>query len=100
MNEILAWYMYPEPTGTNYYEEDFKRPDKIVEVFDYYQILLASISKAGWDYLINYYGYDVLFALNKKSEWLDCSDIAEFIECVQIEYESSVPHLEGYKKWT
>ncbi|MCL1792276.1 MAG: hypothetical protein FWG34_00245 [Oscillospiraceae bacterium] len=89
MKEVLAWYKYPEPKGTYYFEEELKHPDKVTEIFDYCQILLAHISKAGWDFLTDYYGYEKLFLLNKKSGWFDCSAINEFIECVQLEYESS-----------
>lgn len=78
MNEVLAWYMYPEPKGKNYYEKDLSNPDIVIEVFDYCQILLAFITKPGWFYLVEHYGYEELFELDKKSCWIDCETIEEF----------------------
>ena len=66
MNEVLAWYRYPEPKGKSYFEGDLKNPDIVVEIFDYCQILLAYITSNGWQFLINYYGYELLFDLNEN----------------------------------
>lgn len=41
-----------------YTRADLKDPDKVGELFDYCQILEAYITKSGWDFLINHYGYD------------------------------------------
>jgi len=43
MNEVLAYYRYPKPKGTSYFENELKQPDKVIEVFDYCQILRAYI---------------------------------------------------------
>ncbi|MCL2387062.1 MAG: hypothetical protein FWC89_05860 [Defluviitaleaceae bacterium] len=93
MSEVLAWYKYPLPKGTAYFENELKQPSIVIEIFDYCQILLAYITKAGWDFLIEYYGYDRLFILNEKSGWFDCSTIAEFIKYVQSEYEGLPPNV-------
>lgn len=81
--------MYPEPGGKTYDESELKNPHKVVELFDYCQILLAYITKSGWDFLINHYGYKELFKLNKKSEWLDCNTIEEYVDCIKYEYSIS-----------
>ncbi len=88
MNDVLAWYMYPEPKGKSYFAEDLNNPDTVMEVFDYRQLLLAIITKSGWSYLISHYGYEKLFEINNKSGWLDCESIAEFIS--EIDYEVSI----------
>ena len=89
MNEFLAWYMYPEPKGTNYYEEDLKNPDKVVEIFDYCQILLAFITKSGWEFLISHHGYEVLYDLNNKSDWLDCMSIGDYKAAIEYEMNTA-----------
>jgi len=86
VSELLAWYRYPVPNGTCYYENELKQLDKVIEVFDYCQILLAYISKEGWDFLITHYGYEGLFVLNDKSGWFDCSTVDELIECIKCQY--------------
>lgn len=85
MNESLAWYMYPEPRGTHYDEKDLMNPHKVVEVFDYCQILLAYITKSGWEFLVGYYGYEVLYDLDTKSGWQNCESIDEYKECIAYE---------------
>jgi len=47
---------------------------------------LAYISRAGWDFLITYYGYESLFVLNDKSGWFDCSTVDELIEYIECQY--------------
>jgi hypothetical protein len=93
VNEVLAWYRYPEPKGMNYFESDLMKSEKAIEVFDYCQILLAYISKAGWDFLIKHYGYEELYKLDKISGWFDSPTIDEFIEDIQSIYGDSVPHI-------
>ena len=85
MNEILAWYRYPKPKGSSYFEEDLKQPDKVIQIFDYCQILLANITKPGWNFLIEHYGYEELFKLNNKSGWLDCDSLEEYKAYIQAE---------------
>ena len=75
----LAWYQWPEPDGTHYFEEDLQDPDKVKELFDYCQILLANIAKEGWRFLIKTYGFSGLLAINSKSGWFDETDDQEAI---------------------
>lgn len=51
------------------------------------QILLAVISKEGWEFLIQQYGYEKLFEINIKSGWIDCETLNEFIEAFEYEKE-------------
>lgn len=88
MSEVLAFYMYPEPKGTYYFKKDFFNPDRVIEIFDYCQLWLAIITKAGWDFLISHYGYERLFELNNESGWIDCLSIDEYKS--EIEYEISI----------
>lgn len=78
-SESLAWYQWPEPDGTHYYEADLSDPGKVKELFDYCQILLASISKEGWRFLIKTYGLSGLLAINIESGWFDETDDREAI---------------------
>lgn len=64
-----------------------------MRLFDYMQILLAVISKEGWSYLIQKYGYEQLFKINKKNGWIDCESINEFIEWIEYEKEISPDKL-------
>lgn len=50
------------------------------KLFDYMQILLAVVSKEGWDFLIRKYGYERLFEINNRSGWIDSETLDEFIE--------------------
>lgn len=77
--ETLAIYVYPVPYGTSYHSLDLSRYEKVVELFDYCQILEAAISKSGWDFLIAHYGYEQLFSINQESGWFDCSSIEQLI---------------------
>lgn len=76
----LAYYLYPEPQGTPYTADDLSLPDNVERLFDYMQILLAVISKEGWNFLIQQYGYEKLFEINNRSEWIDCETLDAFIE--------------------
>jgi hypothetical protein len=87
----LAFYIYPTPRGTHYTSKDLNTPEKVEKLFDYMQIHLAIISKEGWDFLIKQYGYEQLFEINKRSKWLDCKSLKEFIE--RIEYEKEISPL-------
>ena len=88
MNKLLAWYQYPEPKGKAYFAEDLIHSDKVIEVFDYCQILLAYITKEGWNFLIEHYGYYKLFELSNMSGWKDCESLSEYKSA--IEYEMSI----------
>lgn len=85
----LALYIYPIPDGTEYGSKELSNPQKVIELFDYCQILEAVISKQGWEYLIDYYGYENLFRINQESGWFDCSSIEELISYIKSEKEIS-----------
>jgi len=79
ISESLAWYQWPEPTGTHYFEADLCDAKKVKELFDYCQILLATITKEGWRYLIKTYGFSGLLAINTESGWFNETDDQEAI---------------------
>ena len=85
MEELLAFYIYPLPKGTEYTKEQLNDENKVEELFDYAQILEACITKKGWEYLINVYGYETLFKIDIKSGWHDAEDIKDFISYVEME---------------
>ncbi len=67
---MLAYYYYPffdNHNFTEYTKNDLTNPSKVEELFDYCQILEAYITKSGWEFLINYYGYEKLYEINKKA---------------------------------
>ena len=59
------------------------------ELFDYCQILEAYISKKGWAFLIDYYGYEKLYEIDKKSGWFDDETLEKYIASVQYEIDIS-----------
>ena len=73
-------------------KEDLLKPEKVEELFDYCQILEAYITKTGWQFLIESYGYDKLYEIDKRSGWLSDqsteSNLEEYIE--RIKYEISI----------
>ncbi len=75
----LAWYRWPEPDGAHYFEADLRDPAKVVELFDYCQILLAIITRERWRFLIKTYGYSELLAINQRSGWFDETHAQEAI---------------------
>lgn len=85
MEELLAFYIYPLPKGTEYTKEQLKDVNKVEELFDYAQILEACITKKGWDYLLNIHGYETLFKIDQKSCWHDVEDINDFISYIEME---------------
>jgi len=58
MNEVLAIYVFPGHNDRVYLKEDLLDHNKVIEVFDYCQIAIAFITKAGWSFLIDYYGHE------------------------------------------
>ena len=66
--EALAWYKYPEPDGKRYSEEELLLPQIVEELFDYCQILLASISAKGWCFLIDVHGIDGLEKIDTQQD--------------------------------
>ncbi|WP_155979030.1 hypothetical protein [Oscillibacter sp. 1-3] len=87
--DTLAFYIYPLPQGTSFTANDLSVSDNVRILFDYMQIFLAVISKEGWEFLIQQYGYDGLFEINSKSGWIDCERLDEFIEVLEYEKETS-----------
>lgn len=92
---MLAYYFYPFAHNRNvreYTEAELKNPAIVEEVFDYCQIREAQITEAGWAFLIQHYGYEKLFEIDKRSGWLsdrcnNTGDITEYIEWVKYERE-------------
>ena len=87
--DTLAFYVYPLPQGTSFTSDDLSVPDHVEKLFDYMQIMLAVISKKGWDFLIQQYGYENLFAINNRSGWIDCETLDAFIAALAYEKEIS-----------
>lgn len=85
----MAFYIYPFPKGTSYTAKELSCSDTVETLFDYMQILDAVIYKEGWDFLIQQYGYQKLFEINNRSEWLACETLEEFIELLAYERESA-----------
>jgi hypothetical protein len=85
----LAFYVYPLPQGTSFTADDLSVPGNVEMLFNYMQIWLAAISKEGWEFLIQQYGYEKLFEINIKSDWIDCEELDEFIEALEYEIEIS-----------
>ena len=92
---MLAYYLYPFVQNRDvreYTKVDLLQPEKVKELFDYCQILEAYITKKGWQFLIENYGYDRLYEIDKRSGWLTerSSEISieEYIEWVK--YEISI----------
>ncbi|GAA4364646.1 hypothetical protein GCM10023185_34340 [Hymenobacter saemangeumensis] len=75
---LLAWRMYPEPNGTGYHAEDLDTEEKVQHLFDYCQVLEASILDEGWQFLLQHYGIERLYQINKKSGWHDADDVKEY----------------------
>ena len=64
-------------------------PEVLEELFGYCQILEAYITKKGWEFLIDYYGYEKLYEIDKKSGWLDDVTLEKYIASVQYEIDIS-----------
>ncbi len=93
---MLAYYFYPFVPNQNvreYTKEDLMNPDTVQELFDYCQILEGYITKSGWRFLIDYYGYETLYEIDKKSGWLSEHSfedtLQEYIEWVKYEIDVS-----------
>lgn len=89
---MLAYYYYPFSDNHNFMEytkNDLTNPLKVEELFDYCQILEAYITKSGWKFLINYYGYEKLYEIDIKSGWFDAETLDEYILYVQSDMDNS-----------
>lgn len=84
---VFAFYQFPEPDGTRYYQSDFMLREMVELIFDYCQIWLAYITRDGWTFLLHHYGYEVLYEINGKSGWLDCETLEEFESAVRSKLE-------------
>ncbi|HBU84425.1 MAG TPA: hypothetical protein DEF35_22690 [Paenibacillus sp.] len=82
-DDCYAYRRYPEPDGTSYSLKDLMTEKKVEQLFDFCQILEAVIYDVGWDFLIQYYGYALLYEINNKSGWFDCSDMEEYKEYIE-----------------
>ncbi|MCR5540640.1 MAG: hypothetical protein K6F71_07465 [Ruminococcus sp.] len=83
---MLAYYFYPFEPNQNVreYSKEQLMDTKIVEtLFDYCQILEAYITKQGWAFLIDHYGYEKLYEIDKASGWIDADTLEEYKEWVQ-----------------
>lgn len=87
--EVLAYRKYPKPKGTTYYQSNLNSEQKIIQLFDYCQILEAIITKKGWIFLIETFGIKKLFELNNTSGWQDCDSISEFKLYIEGEIKKS-----------
>lgn len=93
---MLAFYLYPfEPKQKprEYTKEQLEDVQTVKELFDYCQILGAYITRSGWDFLVDYYGYEKLYEIDKKSGWHfdeTDSDLNEYIDCVKYEMENAI----------
>lgn len=83
---MLAYRLYPFAPGQNVVEytgEQLMEPETVKKLFDYCQILEAYITKKGWAFLTDHYGYEKLYEIDKKSGWTDEDTLAGYIERVR-----------------
>jgi len=78
--DALAWYCYPEPNGKSYYQGELQNVELVQTLFDYCQLHYASITAAGWKYLIEFHGIPGLLEINRKSGWFESESEAEGLE--------------------
>lgn len=77
---MLAFYHYRFVQNQNFKEytkEDLSDISEVEKLFDYCQILEAYITKSGWDYLIQRYGYEGLYNIDQKSGWFNAESLEE-----------------------
>ena len=97
MDSVLAFYFYTWSEPYNYREytkEELMNPEKVEELFSYCSILQAYIKAAGWRFLIDYYGYEKLFEIDKRSLWIDEDTLEEYIESVEVMISEQAEHNE------
>ena len=80
-------------------------PDKVRQLFDYCQILLATVSREGWKFLINTYGLSRVVTINRESGWFDEEDDQEAIKeikayCLIAGYDPVGDHFGDYDSET
>lgn len=91
LNNLLAFYHYPFVPNSDireYSKDELMKKEIVEELFDYAQILEAYITRKGWSFLVEYYGYEKLYEIDKKSGWFDEESIEAFIERIQYDMET------------
>ena len=83
-NFELAYRIYPLPKGTTYFKSDLMDEKSVEILFDYCQIMEAIIFKVGWEFLIEFYGYEKLYEINERSGWFWAENMDEFLEYVEM----------------
>ncbi|MFC4652009.1 hypothetical protein ACFO26_03735 [Lactococcus nasutitermitis] len=78
MRELLAWYKYPEAEGKSYCQQELLDEQLLIELFGYCKDAQAYISAEGWVFLIEHYGYEKLFELNKMSAWIASETLDDY----------------------
>lgn len=81
----LAFRYWPLEANEKYWENDLNNEEKVEVLFDYSQILEVVITNKGWSYLIQHYGFEKLFEIDKRSGWFECETLEEFKLCVEHE---------------
>jgi len=92
-DNCYAYRRYPEPDGTIYLQKDLMTEKQVEQLFDFCQILEAIIYADGRDFLIQHYGYTLLYEINNKSGWFDCSDIGEYKAHIK-DYQKDMKRIE------
>ncbi len=80
-DKILAWRKYPIPRGSNYYRHSLQQEFNVTVLFDFCQIMEATIFAEGWNFLISNYGLNKLYEIDKVSQWFDSDSKEEWLEC-------------------
>ncbi|WP_298517180.1 hypothetical protein [uncultured Kordia sp.] len=78
----LAWRKYPEPNGTTYFTVDLIDKSKVIQLFDFCQILEASIWDTGWNFLFENYGLNEILEIDTESGWLNDEDLGAWISSI------------------
>jgi hypothetical protein len=71
---ILAWYQYPEPTGTEYFADDLSEATAVVRLFARAARFRAHITAQGWRFLWKRFGLQGLLDINRQAGWFDPED--------------------------
>lgn len=79
INKPLAFNIYPLPNGIRYSKSDLLNGDILIDIFNYCQILEATIFPAGWELILGGYTLDELLKLNTISGWLDVDNIEDLL---------------------
>jgi hypothetical protein len=82
---MLAYYFYPFVPGQNvreYTKEQLMDAKTVENLFNYCQILEACITKQGWAFLIDQYGYEKLYEIDNISGWINADTLEEFQDWV------------------